>query len=1022
MAFYQAFKIVCALVTLVCTACVAQAQMLHQDMDQARPPNADGGLVDRVEDYLERNPEDYVSTAISVVQAEMAAEVRQANLDPGILSDVKFKALENFALSERFMTDLERAAKAFQQLLELRRIRLDETDRDVLITLNDYAVLIDRLGRDREAEQLYLELIELTRRAHEADHSDISVALTNYSSFLHSQGRFAEALTLQTEAVHINRKALATGSNAALPALNNYGLLLLQTGQIEGARLALSEALEAAGEITQLEQRTPLTIAVNYADVLFTLERYEEVASTIETKLMHLLRMDDGRIGLPQADPMPLKGLSLHAQSIAKLGRRQEAADNQLGLWSRATSEFGEDHSLTIALRRTLARIHLDNGEAWRAEDQLRELLDTMRSRASGLAETGVRGASQSNRESSRARATERDYADALWDALPERLSRIPELTADLSADERASIIASRAEDKNVYTNGALDSLVRATSNSTSSAVGEAAALRFAAQQGLEEIAKERQDLINAWGALEALVVRSQTMGSQDSDRQFDPRERLGQIEARIAEIDAELAAKAPKFFAILNQDLFSVFGLQMSEEDRYGQTEVLNVKSLTGKTYECADAYNKYRTYPKARIRSLRQCLLRSVLEEDEALLFLVPTERGTHSFAFSGDAVAWERSALDQDAIRDAIEEFRLGLEIQGGDESLPLFDFNLAHKLYNDLIAPVEKALAGKRRVYVVADGALSRLPLGTLVASPVEQDADPDDAEVLRSADWLADRYALVQLPSVQSLVYIREFGSETASLTGPGFAGFGAPVLDGEARLRGARSATLEAIDAASLVSGLRGGSANMPLMNPAALRKLSSLPGTEGELEQVRKSLGASREVLYLAERMTEKSIRSADLSSTRILHLATHGFTSEESGATAEPGLVFTPPQEASVEDDGYLAASEVVALDLSLAEWVILSACNTASPSGKPGETGLSGLAQAFFFAGAQSLLVSHWPVFDDIAPILTVEALKRAQSGEGRAEALQEAMRLVRNDPDLDAAHPAVWAPFTLVGEGR
>ena len=49
-------------------------------------------------------------------------------------------------------------------------------------------------------------------------------------------------------------------------------------------------------------------------------------------------------------------------------------------------------------------------------------------------------------------------------------------------------------------------------------------------------------------------------------------------------------------------------------------------------------------------------------------------------------------------------------------------------------------------------------------------------------------------------------------------------------------------------------------------------------------------------------------------------------------------------------------------------------------------------------------------------------TVEALKRSQAGEPRAEALQAAMRRIREDPALEAAHPAVWAPFALVGEGR
>lgn len=205
-------------------------------------------------------------------------------------------------------------------------------------------------------------------------------------------------------------------------------------------------------------------------------------------------------------------------------------------------------------------------------------------------------------------------------------------------------------------------------------------------------------------------------------------------------------------------------------------------------------------------------------------------------------------------------------------------------------------------------------------------------------------------------------------------------------------------------------------------MDPDALRRLSALPGTRIELQRVSAALGSGADALRLDAAMTERAIRSTDLSGVRVLHLATHAFTSEEAGSLTEPGLVFTPPAQASVADDGYLAASEVVSLALTSARWVILSACNTASPSGKPGESGLSGLAQAFFYAGAESLLVSHWPVFDDIAPVITVEALKASAAGMPRAEALQAAQAKVRDDPALDAAHPAVWAPFSLVGEGR
>ena len=86
------------------------------------------------------------------------------------------------------------------------------------------------------------------------------------------------------------------------------------------------------------------------------------------------------------------------------------------------------------------------------------------------------------------------------------------------------------------------------------------------------------------------------------------------------------------------------------------------------------------------------------------------------------------------------------------------------------------------------------------------------------------------------------------------------------------------------------------------------------------------------------------------------------------------------------------------------------------------------LSGLARAFFFAGAESLLASHWPVRDDVASVLTVRLFELMQKNPGlsRAEALQRAMRDIRNDPRADDflkswSHPSAWAPFSLIGDG-
>jgi CHAT domain-containing protein len=160
-------------------------------------------------------------------------------------------------------------------------------------------------------------------------------------------------------------------------------------------------------------------------------------------------------------------------------------------------------------------------------------------------------------------------------------------------------------------------------------------------------------------------------------------------------------------------------------------------------------------------------------------------------------------------------------------------------------------------------------------------------------------------------------------------------------------------------------------------------------------------------------------------------VHFATHGLVAAETESftksLAEPALLLTPPGVASEEDDGLLTASEVAQLDLN-AEWVILSACNTAGAGDTVGAEALSGLARAFFYAGARALLVSHWYVDSDGAVKLTTRAITELQGDPniGRAEALRRAMLALMADtsraPDwIPAAHPAVWAPFVVVGEG-
>jgi CHAT domain-containing protein len=191
---------------------------------------------------------------------------------------------------------------------------------------------------------------------------------------------------------------------------------------------------------------------------------------------------------------------------------------------------------------------------------------------------------------------------------------------------------------------------------------------------------------------------------------------------------------------------------------------------------------------------------------------------------------------------------------------------------------------------------------------------------------------------------------------------------------------------------------------------------LPPLPDTADEVRTIAKVLGATPEAINLREAASETRVKSAALREYHIIHFATHGLVAGDLSGLSEPALVLTPPELPSEADDGLLTASEIAALELD-ADWVVLSACNTAAGAGEGAEA-LSGLARAFFYAGARALLVSHWSVFSAAATQLTTKtfATLAADPRLGRAEAFRRSMLALIEE----GQGPSYWAPFVIVGE--
>jgi CHAT domain-containing protein/formylglycine-generating enzyme required for sulfatase activity len=418
----------------------------------------------------------------------------------------------------------------------------------------------------------------------------------------------------------------------------------------------------------------------------------------------------------------------------------------------------------------------------------------------------------------------------------------------------------------------------------------------------------------------------------------------------------------------------------------------------------------------------------IRQLLSSDEQMISIYITADRTYLWSVVQDAdPTLQAIEIGEEAIHEMVDRIRTSLAPQITTlADIPAFPLSEAEELFNRLLKPV---LEDKQELLVVPHKSLGHLPLGLL---PTESSTIAQNNTLpfsgYRNVPWLAKKVSITNLPASTALRTLRGQGEQGS--TNKQLVAFADAIFNDDQLTRQPSAVAQQTAKVTSrgLPVTLRNSTATSQL-DSALLRHLPRLQETSDEVREIADAFGgASTSMLILGLDANEQRVKTMDLSGANVVVFATHGLVPGDLDGLQQPALALSSPELSQTEGDGLLTMDEILGLKLN-ADLILLSACNTGAGDGAGAEA-VSGLGQAFFYAGSESLLVSNWPVETESAKLLTTNMFQtmRSQPNISRAEALRQSSLGVMQADYLDPqgtprfayAHPIFWAPFSLIGD--
>lgn len=799
------------------------------------------------------------------------------------------------------------------------------------LTLSNLGLLYHTTGRYSMAENFTTQALELRKQKMSENEAGYGASVNNMGVLYKDMGRYDEAEKLLEEALAINQKTAGSTSMPYAISMNNQAVLFQTIGRYEEAEKLMKKAIEIAGSSLKEKSQNYIRLITNLALLYKDMGRYQEA----EQEYLKAIKIKEKRLGTSHPDYAAL--LNQLAALYLQMGKNEKVEELLKKSSEIYEKKFTENHPSYAGAISNLGNFYRISGKLEQASPLLTKAV-TIRKHTLGENHPDYI-ASLEHMALLHWQKKETDQTYVLFkQVLDKDMELVRTFFPSMSEREKGKFwdkLRPKFQRFNSFAITALQSNPEIAADMYNYQLATKALLLNATNKIKQQIlASKDQELVQqylSWLDQKEMLAKWYTYSKEELSSE---KINLDSLERAANATEKELSQKSALFSQGYEQKAVTTVDILGKLKPEEAAVEIIHFKRF--------DVVFRDTTYYAALILAKEKPLPQLVLLEN-------------------GEELETKYYHYYKNSIRRKTED-----------------KFS-----YEQYWSKIDKALVGKKTIYLSLDGVFNQINLNTLQESP---------------GKFLLDNKNFVLLTNTKDLLAMKK---------------------------------------------GAAAGKSQVTLIgypNYGAKGRINPLPGTRVEIDNIKKVLAAKGYAVktYLQNEASEQQVKT--VTNPHILHIATHGFFLNDIGDTNEKvfgveadkarenpllraGLIFAGAEQtmenldtkqAKSSDNGILTAYEAMNLPLDQTDVVVLSACETGLGEVQNGE-GVYGLQRAFQVAGAKSIIMSLWKVDDAATQQLMSSFYKNWLQTSSKAKAFKMAQQ------ELKAKYksPYFWGGFVLIG---